>query len=63
MHIFGKDSSSSSSSSDEEEKNNNNSVSLGSKSLKEIAGSYAIIPNCKYHHPDNLKLYYRKPSW
>jgi hypothetical protein len=47
MHIFGKDSSSSSSSSDEEEKNNNNSVSLGSNSMKEIAASYAIIPNCK----------------
>ena len=45
--IFGKDSSSSSSSSDEEENKNNNSVSLGSNSMKEIAGSYAIIPNRK----------------
>jgi hypothetical protein len=51
MHIFGKDSSSSSSSSDEEEKKDNNSVSLGSNSMKEIAGSYAIIPNCKFPSP------------
>lgn len=51
MHIFGKDSSSSSSSSDEEEKKNNNSVSLGSNSMKEIVGSYAIIPNRKFKSP------------
>ena len=47
MHIFGKESDSSSSSSDEEDKNKNNSISLGSNSFKEIAGSYAIIPNCR----------------